>query len=198
MHDTLGHHLSILNIQLETIHRLHERDPARLPEEIAEARRVAAQSMQEVRNVVAALRPASVAQLPLPASITQLAREFQRTSPATDLTLDLETELPPLPPDVQVTFFRAAQEALTNIRKHTKASNVLLRLRYEDHHLELLILDNGTTLPSSAMPSGGFGLLGLRERVELLGGHLDTQAVQPSGFRLTIQAPLEQGRLANA
>ncbi len=63
IHDTLGHYLSILNIQLETISKLQERDPARAAVEIIEARRVTAQSMQEVRNAVAALRPTSIATL---------------------------------------------------------------------------------------------------------------------------------------
>src|SRR5262249_12888076 len=118
IHDTLGHHLSILNIQLETISRLVKRDPARLPEELVEARRIAAQSMQEVRSAVAALRPTSIANLSLPQALNQLAREWEQPSSAIALTLDLETELPPLSPDVQLAFYRAAQEALTNVRKH--------------------------------------------------------------------------------
>src|SRR5690348_10457743 len=75
IHDILGHHLSILNIQLETIHKLQERDPARAAIEIAEARRVAAQSMQEVRNAVAALRPTSIATMGLTAALEQLRSE---------------------------------------------------------------------------------------------------------------------------
>src|SRR6266516_6342070 len=118
IHDTLGHYLSILNIQLETISKLQERDPARAVVETAEARRVAAQSMQEVRNAVAALRPTSIASVGLTEAIVQLGKEFERNAPETILTLDLEPELPPLQPDLSVALYRAAQVALTNTRIH--------------------------------------------------------------------------------
>lgn len=195
IHDTLGHYLSILNIQLETIGRLQERDPARTTIEIAEARRVASQSMQEVRNAVAALRPSSIADLNLTEALTQLGREFERAAPETTLTLDLETELPPLAPDLQVALYRAAQEALTNVRKHARATKVLLRLRYENETLELVILDNGD--PESAAghdlqkQRGGFGLIGLRERVELLGGDIAYGPAQSAGFRVMVCIPLK-------
>ena len=189
IHDTLGHHLSILNIQLETISKLQERDPARAAVEIAEARRVATQSMQEVRNAVAALRPASIATLNLPQAITQLANEFERSVEGIQITLDLEAQLPLLAPDVQVAFYRAAQEAFTNVRKHSQASKVLVRLRYEDESLELLVLDNGRGITHTEKGSG-FGLVGLRERFELLGGEVVYGQAEQGGFRVSVRAPV--------
>jgi signal transduction histidine kinase len=197
MHDTLGHYLTILNVQLETVSKLQERDPARAAAEIAEARHVAAQSMQELRNAITALRLTGSTVASLPEALTQLAREFQRAAGETELTLDLETELPPLSPELQVMLYRAAQEALTNVRKHAQASKVLMRLRYEDEWLELLVLDNGAGLaPADTMvhednkppASGGFGLIGLRERAELLGGKVSAGPASPSGFRITVRA----------
>jgi signal transduction histidine kinase len=189
IHDSLGHYLSILTIQLETISKLQERDPARAIEEVAEARRVAAQAMQEVRNAVAALRPTSVATPGLPEALTQLGRNFEHASEEAKLTLDLDTSLPPISPDLHVALYRAAQEALTNIRKHAHASKVLVRLRYEDEILELVVLDNGSGTPQSndGEPSGGFGLIGLRERIELLGGKVCYGPSTPSGYRVTVQ-----------
>src|SRR5258708_2320826 len=189
IHDTLGHYLSILNIQLETISKLQERDPARAAVEIAEARRVATQSMQEVRNAVAALRPASSATLSLPEAITQLANEFERSVEGIQITLDLETQRPLLAPDVQVAFYRAAQEAFTNVRKHAQASKVLARLRYEDESLELLVLDNGRGIAHPEKESG-FGLVGLRERFELLGGQVVYGQAEQRGFRVSVRAPV--------
>lgn len=203
IHDTLGHYLTILNVQLETISRLVERDPSRLAAEVAEARQVAAQAMQEVRNAVAALRPAGLATLSLAQALSQLGNEFKRAAAETALTLDLEAELPPLAPDVQMALYRAAQEALTNVRKHAQASNVLVRLRCEEGWLELLVLDNGRGSASagasgaaqtSAGPkAGGFGLIGLDERVKLLGGQVSYGPATPEGcgYRVTvrIQAP---------
>ncbi|HLW03298.1 MAG TPA: sensor histidine kinase [Ktedonobacterales bacterium] len=204
IHDTLGHYLSILNVQLETISRLVERDPSRLAEEIAEARHVAAQSMQEVRTAVAALRPAGMATLSLSQALDQLGDEFKRAAQDTALTLDLEAELPPLAPDVQVALYRAAQEALTNVRKHAHASNVLVRLRYEEGWLELLVLDNGSgaataqaaVLRGSQQKAGGFGLIGLEERMKLLGGQVIHGPASPDGYgyRVTVRVqPAAQG-----
>jgi len=191
IHDTLGHYLSILNIQLETISKLQERAPARAVVEIAEARRVAAQSMQEVRNAVAALRPMSIAALGLTEAVRQLGKEFERNAPETILTLDLETELPPLPPDISVALYRAAQEAFTNIRKHAQASKVLLRLRYEDETVELLVLDNGRgTSNIDSEQRDGFGLIGLRERTELLGGCVSFDPVEQGGYRVAVRVPV--------
>jgi len=192
IHDTLGHYLSILTIQLETIAKLQERDPERASVEIAEARRVAAQSMQEVRNAVAALRPTSIATLSLAGALAQLGEEFERSSPETALTLDLETELPALSPDISLALYRAAQEALTNVRKHARAGKVLLRLRYEEGALELLAQDNGRgTVPTGATLEGGFGLVGLRERVELLGGQLWHGPAEQGGYRLVVRVPVQ-------
>ena len=252
IHDTLGHYLTILTIQLETISKLQERDPERVAGEVVEARRVAAQSMQEVRNAVAALRPTSIATLSLPDALTQLASEFNRVAPDIALTLDLETQLPTLSPDQQLALYRAAQEAFTNIRKHAQATKVLLRLRYENDAAELVVLDNGLgavagnkssaliagnpqgrgadlsltdrlqpegnlpTTPEALNSSiqngsgkeasnhthttkGGFGLLGLRERIELLGGHVTYGPAEPAGYRLSVSIPLlvqDQAKLA--
>ena len=190
IHDILGHHLSILNIQLETIGKLQERDPARAAIEIVEARRVAAQSMQEVRNAVAALRPTSIATMRLTSVLEQLGKEFERTAPHTALTLDCETELPPLPPDISLALYRAAQEALTNIRKHAQASKVLVRLRYEDGTIELLALDNGQgAAKDEAQQGSGFGLIGLRERIELLGGQVTHGPTEQGGYRVVVRVP---------
>ncbi len=188
IHDSLGHYLSILNIQLEAISKLQERDPARAAIDIAEARRVAAQSMQEVRNALAALRPSSIASLSLPEALQQLGHEFEQSTGETSLTL----LLPPLSPDVQVAIYRAAQEALTNVRKHAQADKVLLRLRYEDEVLELLVLDNGkgSTIRDTVEQGGGFGLIGLRERIELLGGHVEYGPSEQGGYRVILRVPI--------
>ncbi len=202
IHDSLGHYLSILNIQLETMSKLQERDPSRLPDEIAEARRVAGQSMQEVRNAVAALRPTSIATLSLTEALTQLGHEFERNAAETELTLDLDDEvsaLPPLSLDLQMAFYRATQEALTNVRKHAQASKVLIRLRYEGELLELVIRDNGqgTAKGKTDQQPGGFGLIGLRERIELLGGQISFGPLEPAGYRVAIQVKVPAAHTAS-
>ena len=158
IHDTLGHYLSIFTIQLETISKLQERDPARAAIEVAEARRVASQSMQEVSNAIAALRPTSIAILSLTQAISQLGSEFEQNATETQLTLDLDTQLPPISPDLQVALYRAVQEALTNVRRHAHASKVLVRLRYENDLLEMVVLDNGSGAAAGELDNGHGGL----------------------------------------
>lgn len=191
IHDTLGHYLSILNIQLETISKFQEHDAARAVIEIGEARRVAAQSMQEVRNAVAALRPTSIATLGLTETLMQLGKEFEYTMPQIALTLDLETELPVLAPDISIALYRVVQEAFTNVRKHSQASKVLVRLRYEDEMIELLVVDNGCgTSQNGAEKSEGFGLIGLRERIELLNGQVSYGPTAQQGYRIVVSVPV--------
>src|SRR6266568_1323607 len=189
IHDTLGHYLSILTIQLETISKLQERDPDRAAIEVAEARRVASQSMQEVRNAIAALRPTSIATLSITQAISQLGNEFEQSATETQITLDLDTQLPTISPDLQVSLYRAVQEALTNVRRHAHASKVLVRLRYENDLLELVVLDNGSGASTSELDNqhGGFGLIGLQERIELLGGQVTYGPAEPTGYRVCIR-----------
>ncbi len=200
MHDTLGHYLTILNVQLEAISKLQQRDPASAAAEIAGARHVAAQSMQELRNAIIVLRMAGIEITNLPESLAQLGREFQQGAEGTELTLDLDTELPPLSSEIQQALYRAVQEALTNVRKHAQATKVLVRLRYEDEWVEALVLDNGRGVETSppgdvagsanaapSTPSGGFGLIGLRERIALLGGKITAGPASPNGFRITVR-----------
>jgi signal transduction histidine kinase len=201
IHDTLGHYLSILNIQLETISKLQERDPERAKIEVEEARQVAAQSMQEVRNAVAALRPTSIANLNLTEALTRVGKEFEQHAQETELTLDLDTQLPQLTPDISVALYRVAQESLTNVRKHAHATKILLRLRYEENTLELVIRDNGNNSSNGSngnglasktvsQQGGGFGLIGLRERIDLLGGTVTYGPVEPQGFRVMVRVPV--------
>ncbi len=197
IHDTLGHYLAIIRIQLETISKLQERDPAQAMVEIEEAKRVAAQCIQEVRNAVAALRPTSIATLNLTEALSQLGAEFRAASPEIALTLDLDTTLPPLSAELQLAAYRTAQEALTNVRKHAQASRVLLRLRYEQGTLEVMVRDNGVPSPAKQQ-TGGFGLIGLRERIDLLGGQLSYGPLEPIGYRVAALIPLPPTQIQSA
>ncbi|MGH2516045.1 MAG: sensor histidine kinase, partial [Ktedonobacterales bacterium] len=143
IHDTLGHYLTILAVQLETALKLEERGDARLHGELAEARRVAAECLAEVRRSVAALRPADPTAVSFGAALEGLAREFETAQPETEIALDIEGTAQALPAEHRVTLYRCVQEALTNIRKHARATKVLVRLRVNEVAAELAVLDNG-------------------------------------------------------
>jgi signal transduction histidine kinase len=194
IHDTLGHYLTILSIQLKTIGKLQERDPDRAAVEVEEAERVVAQCLQEVRNAVAALRPMSIATLNIIEALAQLGNEFRVAAPDVELTLDQDISLPPLPAELQLAFYRAAQEALTNVHKHAHATKVLVRLRYEDELLELVVRDNGKGFSHDhgRQQTVGFGLIGLRERIVLLNGQVTYGPLEPYGYRVTVRMRVPQ------
>ncbi|MGE5334802.1 MAG: sensor histidine kinase [Nitrososphaerota archaeon] len=191
IHDTLGHYLTILAVQLETALKLEEHEDPRLHDELVEARRAAAECLAEVRQSVSALRPTDLTRLTLTEALARLVREFESVLPETEIVLDAEGNVDALAPELRVALYRCAQEALTNVRKHAQATKVLVRLRVNHNQAELTILDNGqfTATDIQATPSG-FGLQGIRERIALVGGSVSAGAEPGSGWRVEALLPV--------
>ncbi len=185
IHDGLGHHLTALNVQLQAAARLLERDPARAAAAIATSREVAQAALDEVRQSVAAMRRTPLDGQSLPDALATLAAEFARRA---ELRAELDVRGAPveLPPAAAQTLYRAAQEGLTNAQKHGAARSVRLRLDYGPQTVALGVEDDG----AAAGPSGpGFGLAGLRERAEQLGGSLWAGPREDGGFALRLEFP---------
>lgn len=198
IHDTLGHYLTILAVQLETSAKLWERGDPRLRAELVEARRVVAECLTEVRQSVAALRPADLTSTTFVESLNRLVGEYEAIAPHIEVTSDLEGACQNLSPELRMALYRCGQEALTNVRKHAHASKVLLRVRMENGMVELTVLDNGIGADErTAGPSaGGFGLLGMRERVALLGGTVLAGPEPERGWRVEVRVPSAASTLA--
>ncbi len=113
---------------------------------------------------------------------------IRATGIATTFTIAGETC--PLPIQTKTALYRAAQEGLTNVRKHASASAVQVALAYESERVVLTISDNGTGRRGEQ--AEGFGLLGLRERMALLGGSLEAGDRPEGGFRLRVEVPMEK------
>ncbi|GCE11812.1 sensor histidine kinase [Tengunoibacter tsumagoiensis] len=193
IHDTLGHSLTLLAVQLETATQFEARGDPHLREEILEARQVAKACLADVRHSVEALQPDEASSESLQEQLRRLAVACEAINREPQITLDLEKVLPPLHPDVSLTLYRCAQEALTNIRKHAHATKVLLRLSRTDEQVELTVLDNGQgKLPDDEHSKSGFGLRGMRERVALRGGTLRAGPEPQSGWRVEVMIPLTQ------
>ena len=193
IHDSLGHYLTVINVQLEAARLLLDSAPpaAATPETsraltaLSKAQSLAQEGLADVRRSVAALRAGPNDNRPLPASLTALADETRGAGIVTHF--DLHGTPRPLTAQAELTLYRAAQEALTNIRKHARASKAQVTLDYAaPERVRLIVEDNGI---GSAAPTGGFGLLGLRERVQLLGGTVVTRTAPGEGFRLEVEAP---------
>jgi len=127
--------------------------------------------------------------------LRKLVAACETTCPQTRITLDLEEATHPLHPDLCLTLYRCAQEALTNIRKHAHATKVLLRLSTsdgEEGRVELTVLDNGQGCPPEyEQRVSGFGLQGMRERVALLDGTLRAGPEPGHGWRVEVVLPLK-------
>ncbi|MBC8163958.1 MAG: sensor histidine kinase [Roseiflexaceae bacterium] len=185
IHDGLGHHLTVLNVQLQAAAKLIERDPARAAAAIATSREVAQAAMDEVRQSVAAMRRTPLDGRTLDEALAALVREFDARSPLS-AAFALHGALPPLAPSVAMTLYRAAQEGLTNAQKHAAAQHVAIELRCDPPQLALKVSDDGR----SSQNGKGFGLAGLRERAELLGGTLSAGPRADGGFELCIELPV--------
>jgi signal transduction histidine kinase len=187
MHDVLAHSLSGLVLNLEGAMLLADQGGAdpEVGEAIHGAHRLAKTGLQEARRAIGMLRDDA---LPGPRRLADLAAGFEAdTGVACQVAVTgAEAELDT---DARLTVYRVAQEALTNIRKHARASRVEIRLAYEPRGTRLIIEDFGSRSERAAPYEGtGYGLTGMRERAELLGGTL-TAGPTDGGFRVELWVP---------
>lgn len=187
IHDGLGHHLTALNVQLQAAARLIERDPARAAAAVATSREVAQAALDEVRQSVAAMRRTPLDGRSLPEALAALAAEFGRRADVA-VALEVTGEPAELAPAAAQTIYRAAQEGLTNAQKHGAARAVRLALAQGPAAVSLTVADDGAAPGGAA--GAGFGLAGLRERAEQLGGSLAAGPAAGGGYTLTITIPL--------
>jgi signal transduction histidine kinase len=188
MHDVLAHSLSALALQLEGT-RLQAVDRGTDPEVVAaieRAHHLAAGGLDEARRTIAALRGD---ELPGPERLRALADAFEEHTDAR-CTLTVAGVPNELTPEARLALYRTAQEALTNVRRHSAADRVAMRLDHRDDGTTLVVEDHGPGAPVVVGPSagGGYGLTGMRERAELLGGRLSAGPTA-SGFRVELWVP---------
>jgi signal transduction histidine kinase len=185
MHDVLAHSLSALALQLEGARLLaRERGAdAEVVGAIERAHHLAGEGLAEARDAIAALRGEA---LPGPERLQHLASAF-----AGDASVTVVGEPRELNSEARLALYRTAQEALTNVLRHSAADRVELRLEYSDAGTRLVVQDFGPGAPvvvGPGSPGGGYGLTGMRERAELLGGTLDA-APTAYGFRVELWLP---------
>ncbi len=190
MHDVLAHSLSALALQLEST-RLLARDrgvDADVTRGLDQAHHLAASGLEEARRAIAAARGD---ELPGPERLGALAEAFGQQS---GLPVAVEVTGAPreLAPDARLAVYRTAQEALTNVRRHAEAERVRMRLEYGTSTTVLVVEDHapaGAPPPVGLGPAGnGYGLTGMRERAELLGGELLAEPTG-DGFRVELRLP---------
>jgi signal transduction histidine kinase len=189
MHDVLAHSLSGLVMQLEGARLLAASDPAdpRLASTIDRAHHLAKSGLGEARRAISMLRDD---ELPSPERIEAMATEFARDS---GVPCQFVTVGPPrdVSSETRLALYRVAQEALTNIRKHAHPGKVEVTLTYRPQTISLVVEDFRSATPAppaTGDTDGGYGLTGMRERAELLGGTL-VAAPTRRGFRVELRVP---------
>ena len=182
IHDGVGHYLTVVKTQLDAATALLPTQPDQAREAVSKAASLAGEALDDVRRSVGALRT-DAARPPLPVALQTLVQ-----AAGLPVKVRIEGVPRPLATGVEHALFRAAQEGLTNIRKHAAATEaeVLLDFR-QPRRLTLAFTDNGKGSNGDAVT--GFGLRGICERVELLGGRVDSGNRAGGGFTLTIELP---------
>ena len=183
IHDTLGHYLTALSVQLEAARALLGKQPEAVEPIIVKAQTLARDGLSEVRRSVAALRATPIENKPLPDALRELVAEAQASG--LDVAYRVEGNASAVSAAIEMTLYRAVQEGLTNIRKHANATRAEVWLTYQPDHVAVRVQDNGSQ-PSKANDAG-FGLIGLRERAQLLRGQVNTR--WQNGFMLEVSVP---------
>jgi signal transduction histidine kinase len=199
LHDETLQNLAALQIAIAG--QLRIRDPEAMTAFMGDAAEQLAGEIQNLRTLISELRPAALDDLGLGPAVRALADRIQQQGLELRLNVDLfyETQRAPhrLSHEVETTMYRITQEALTNVRKHAAASHVNVDLWEDASCLHLTVQDDGRGFDTEAK-SRGFGLTGIRERVELLGGDLDLSSVAGKGTTLTVTAPSKRAAEASA
>jgi two-component system NarL family sensor kinase len=191
IHDTLAQGLSAITLQLETADALLETSTDyRVRDSIRRALECARVSLEEARRSVLDLRAAPLEGRTLGQALGQLAQENQRKGKL-EITFEEVGGGRPLPTRVEIGLYRVAQEAITNAKKHARASHILIQLMITPQQVHLVIEDNGRGFDPNTIPDGHYGLIGLNERVHLLGGAVTLCSAPGEGTRFDIEVPLE-------
>ena len=195
LHDTLAQGFTSIVMHLEAADAIMGDDaPERRP--VADARRIARNSLGEVRRLVWALRPTQLRDADLAGALDRMVATWSREhGVAATFRLDGDPGL--LPPAIEVTLLRIAQEALTNIERHAGASavDVVLTVFQEAVHLD--VRDDGRGFDPDAAPEpagpigGGYGLPGIRERVVAQGGSIEIESAVGCGTTIAVALPLQ-------
>jgi signal transduction histidine kinase len=190
LHDTLAHSMMAMLSEIRLLRRLHVRDPQSLGEELQRAEEVAHAGLIEARKAITQMRSNAVRETGLgPALAAALNHFIDRTGLAAEFAADPEAAR--FGDERGETYVRIAQEALRNIERHAQATRVSVRLSIDTGaRLILSIIDDGVGFDPARIPPGHFGIIGLREQAELIGGELRIDSRPDHGTTIELAVSL--------
>jgi NarL family two-component system sensor histidine kinase LiaS len=188
LHDSVKQQVFATTLQIGAA-RLHlGKDKVAAANHLTEAEKLATEARAELTRLIKALRPSELEEKPFPKALRELAESW-----TTQHGMKLETSVPDLdtlPPEVEQTLYRVAQEALANVAKHSGAREVQVKLEQDLNHLVMEISDDGRGFKLSKVKTKGVGLQSMQERLEAIGGRLDIQSIPDKGTLVTASIPL--------
>nr|BFF26361.1 hypothetical protein GCM10025732_43260 [Glycomyces mayteni] len=190
-----AHHLSGMVVQAAAIERLIDRDPAAAKDGAAWIRTQGKETLANLRQVVGLLRErgdAGDGDAPVPglSALDALVAESRRLGDDVDFAREGEPLV--LPPIADISFYRIAQQALTNARQHAPGAPVRLRLAYTDHAVELLAANGSARRAVAEAGHGGTGLVGMRERADLVGAEFAAGRVADGGWSVRLRLAVRE------
>ena len=186
IHDTLAQGFTSIVALAQAVQAESATDPATAARHVELIRETARDNLAEARTMVTRLTPAALQEGTLPAA---LRRQGERLAAETGIAVDVivEDALPPLSMATEVVLLRSAQEAMTNVRRHSHAGELVVRLRSTPGGVRLSLSDNGVGLPPDH--ADGFGLRGMRGRLDQVGGTLTLSTPDSGGVRVDVEVP---------
>ncbi|MFH9061523.1 sensor histidine kinase [Streptomyces coeruleorubidus] len=202
LHDVVAHHMSVISIQAQVAPHLVENPPDELKENLAGIRQNALEALTELRRVLGVLRSEhagpgqpsgpdgdAAGHAPQP-TLDRLDALVENTRAAgREIITEINGERRPLPPGVELSAYRIVQEALSNVLRHAPGARATVRLTYQPDGLEVEIVNGRPTGPAPPSTGAGHGLLGMRERVAMLGGTMTAHPWHWDGFKVTAFLP---------
>jgi signal transduction histidine kinase len=176
LHDTVSQTLFSVSVMAESLARQWERDPNKVWQRLSQLHQLTRGALAETRLLVLELRPTFLADTELEELLHQLVDTFQSRKTITT-SFTIEESQCCLPPQVKIAVYRIAQEALSNVIKHSRASQLIMNLKKEPGQVELYIRDNGRGFEFSKVPGTSLGLKNMQERAQAVGAslHISTQ-----------------------
>lgn len=192
LHDSVGHHLALINVQAGVARHLLATKPAAAQDSLAHVESACRDALAELRDTIGLLRepgegPAPVEPVAGLAGLTELIGSFRRSG----LRIEQEIGGPTrrLPPSADLTAYRVIQESLTNVCKHSDRRAARVHLRYEPMALHIAVDSDGPKPKTNG--TGGHGIAGMRERVTAIGGNFHAGPQDAGGFRVSATLPFD-------
>lgn len=196
LHDEIGQTLTAVQLSLDGLARALPAEEAQTRERLDRARRLTEHALADLRRVIAALRPGVLDQLGLLPALSWIADHTLRPL-GMKVTIESDGLPKRLPGEIEIVLFRIAQEAMSNVARHSQANHLHIRLHRADGRIVMTLTDDGRGFDLSALADGpnhdrGLGLAGMQERASLAGGQVTIESAPGQGTTVQVVIPIAE------